>query len=227
MVLQGRYARLASASLIAIGMFGGTVSAAADNDDKPKIYQHRDRNGVRIFSDQKRIRGTHFLGEYARPTAEASCRGLTSAMIETRGTQYDVLFAGYAQTNGIDASLVKAVARIESCFDVRAVSRVGAQGLMQLMPTTQNLLGVGDPFVADKNIGGGAAYLRMMLDRFDGNVTLALAAYNAGPEAVERHHGVPPFRETRDYVKRVSDAYREYQLRASAKLQPVTLRVQD
>ncbi len=227
MIHQGSGARRLAACLIAMWVCSAPAAFAQADKDKPKIYQHRDANGVRTFSDLKRIRGMHYLGEYARPTAEASCRGLSPAMIETRGTQYDPLFSGYAQTNGIEAALVKAVARIESCFDVRAVSRVGAQGLMQLMPETQSLVGVGDPFVADKNINGGAAYLRMMLDRFSGNIALALAAYNAGPEAVDRHHGIPPFRETRDYVKRVTDAYQEYHERATAKLQAVTLRVHD
>ncbi|HZP11238.1 MAG TPA: lytic transglycosylase domain-containing protein [Nevskiaceae bacterium] len=222
---QGSFARRIVVSVVAAVVC--SAPAFAQDDGKAKIYQHRDANGVRTFSDLKRIRGMRFVGEYARPTAEASCRGMTPAMIETRGTQYDTLFAGYAQSNGIEAALIKAVARIESCFDLRAVSRVGAQGLMQLMPGTQNLLGVSDPFVADKNINGGAAYLRMMLDRFNGDVALALAAYNAGPEAVDRHHGIPPFRETRDYVKRVTEQYDLYRARATAKLQPVTLRVQN
>jgi hypothetical protein len=226
MVRQGSLARRIAASLAVLVVCTPLVHAK-DDDDKPKIYQHRDANGVRTFSDQKRMPGMKFLGEYARPTAEASCRGLTPAMIEARGMKYDPLFAGYAQSNGLDPALVKAVARIESCFDVRAVSRVGAQGVMQLMPETQYLLGVADPFTPDKNISGGAAYLRMMLDRFGGDVTLALAAYNAGPEAVDRHHGIPPFRETRDYVKRVTEQYRMYRELATAKLQPVTLRVHD
>ncbi len=225
MVRQGSFVRRLAASVVATAIC--CAPALAQDDGRAKIYQHRDANGVRTFSDLKRIRGMRYLGEYARPTAEASCRGMTPAMIETRGTQYDTLFAGYAQSNGIEAALIKAVARIESCFDLRAVSRVGAQGLMQLMPQTQNLLGVADPFIADKNINGGAAYLRMMLDRFNGDVALALAAYNAGPEAVDKHHGIPPFRETRDYVKRVTEQYDFYRARATAKLQPVTLRVQN
>jgi soluble lytic murein transglycosylase-like protein len=226
MILQGRTARRFAACLAAMVACSASC-AVAQNDDKPRIYQHRDANGVRTFSDLKRIRGMRYLGEYSRPTAEASCRGMTPAMIETRGMQYDALFAGYAQTNGLEAALIKAVARIESCFDVRAVSRVGAQGLMQLMPETQNFLGVGDPFTADKNINGGAAYLRMMLDRFGGDMTLAIAAYNAGPEAVSRYRGIPPYRETRDYVKRVTEQYQAYRQLASAKLQSVTLRVHD
>ena len=131
-------------------------------------------------------------------------------MLEARGAKYDAYFAGHAQSYGLEAALVKAVARIESCFDVRAVSTVGAQGLMQLMPTTASLVGVSDPFVADKNINGGAAYLKMMLDRFNNNVSLALAAYNAGPEAVDRYHGIPPYPETQNYVAAVTQKAQAY-----------------
>ncbi len=187
----------------------------AAQDEKPKIYQHRDASGVRTFSDLKRVRGARFLGEYtSRPTAVASCRGMTPTMLEARGAKYDALFAGHAQAHGLEAALIKAVARIESCFDVRAVSRVGAQGLMQLMPQTASQLGVSDSFVADKNIRGGAAYLRAMLDRFNGNVGLALAAYNAGPQAVAKYGGIPPYRETQDYVRRVTAQYQEYLARS-------------
>src|ERR1051326_6328807 len=136
---------------------------------------------------------------------------MTADMIDARGVQDEPLIASYAVNNGLEPALVKAVARIESCFDVRAVSRGGAQGLMQLMPDTASRMGVSDSFVAEKNLNGGAAYLREMLDRFHWDLSLALAAYNAGPEAVERHHGIPPFRETRDYVSRVTAQYHEYQ----------------
>jgi soluble lytic murein transglycosylase-like protein len=182
--------------------------------EKPKVYQHRDASGVRTFSDLKRIRGARFLGEYGRPTATASCRGYSPEMLEARGAQYDAYFAGHAQAYNLEPALVKAVARIESCFDVRAVSRVGAKGLMQLMPQTASDLGVTNSFEADKNISGGAMYLRAMLDRFNGNLSLALAAYNAGPAAVARYGGIPPYRETQDYVKRVTNQYNEYLRRA-------------
>jgi soluble lytic murein transglycosylase-like protein len=108
---------------------------------------------------------------------------------------------------GLDPDLVAAVVKAESGFRTRAVSRKGAMGLMQLMPATARLLGVEDAFDGRDNIFGGCRYLRSLIDRFDGDLKLALAAYNAGPEAVVRHGGVPPYPETQNYVRQVLRAY--------------------
>jgi len=105
--------------------------------------------------------------------------------------------------HNIDEDLLASVVRAESGGQVRAVSRTGARGLMQLMPGTASELGVEDSFRADENIAGGTAYLDTLLTRYHDNVALALAAYNAGPAAVDKYHGVPPYRETRAYVARV------------------------
>ncbi len=114
----------------------------------------------------------------------------------------EMLAKAGAQHN-IDAELLASVVHAESGGQVRAVSRVGAQGLMQLMPGTASVLGVKDAFVAGENVEGGTKYLDQLLTRYHDNIALALAAYNAGPGAVDRYHGVPPFRETRAYVARV------------------------
>jgi soluble lytic murein transglycosylase-like protein len=113
--------------------------------------------------------------------------------------RYRQAFAAAAADYGIGIELLQALAWSESGFDPAARSSAGAIGLMQLMPDTARALGV-DPHDPQQNIRGGAAYLREQLDRFDGDLERALAAYNAGPAQVERHHGVPPFRETRAYV---------------------------
>jgi soluble lytic murein transglycosylase-like protein len=105
--------------------------------------------------------------------------------------------------HNIDEDLLASLVRAESGGQVRAVSRTGARGLMQLMPKTANELGVTDSFRPDENIAGGSAYLDQLLTRYHDNVALALAAYNAGPAAVDRYHGIPPYRETKAYVARV------------------------
>jgi soluble lytic murein transglycosylase-like protein len=111
-----------------------------------------------------------------------------------------------ARRYGLDPALVDAVVRAESGYDPSATSPAGAMGLMQLMPATARALGVADPYDPVQNVHGGVRYLRGLVDRF-GDVTLALAAYNAGPGAVARHGGVPPYPETRAYVERVLRAW--------------------
>ena len=107
----------------------------------------------------------------------------------------------------MDPALIFAVIRQESAFDPYAVSRKGAVGLMQLMPETAKLLGVKDILDPAENVQGGVKYLRRLLERYEGDVRLALAAYNAGEHAVDRYGEIPPYRETRDYVKRISTWY--------------------
>ena len=124
---------------------------------------------------------------------------------------HDLLARAGAQHN-IDVDLLASVVKAESGGRANAVSRAGARGLMQLMPQTAHELGVADAFRADENIAGGATYLDALLTRYSNNLSLALAAYNAGPAAVDRFHGIPPFRETRAYVARVENEFKHRKL---------------
>jgi soluble lytic murein transglycosylase len=118
--------------------------------------------------------------------------------------------AHHASLQQLSPALVRAVIKAESDFDPWAISRAGAMGLMQLMPQTAVEVGVFNPYDPEDNIGGGTKYLRYLLDRFQGNLALALAAYNAGLHRVERHRGVPPIQETREYVTKVLRFYRAF-----------------
>lgn len=120
---------------------------------------------------------------------------------------YDGLITRYAETNHLDKELVYAVIEMESGGDPMACSPQGAMGLMQLMPGTADGLKVSDPYDPEENIAGGTRYIRGMLDRFDNDLPLALAAYNAGPGAVEHYGGIPPYPETRHYVEAVLSMY--------------------
>lgn len=124
--------------------------------------------------------------------------------------EYEVIINRASEIFGIESSLIKAVIKAESDFNSAAVSKKGAKGLMQLMPLTADALEVKDPFEPDKNIFGGTRYLKQLLQRFDNDKMLALAAYNAGPETVLLHKGVPPYPETRNFVQRVLSYYRSF-----------------
>jgi soluble lytic murein transglycosylase-like protein len=164
----------------------------------PALVQHAAGQALPAnFSYTRTENGTPRITHAAIPASGASVRA-------ERGAEFDELIAEHAKANDLNPVLVRAVIQTESAFNPRAVSRVGAMGLMQLMPGTARDLGVEDPFDPEENIRGGTKYLRALLDRFDGNVEHALAAYNAGPGAVEKYDGIPPYRETRNYVAKIN-----------------------
>lgn len=133
----------------------------------------------------------------------------TSTEVSSTSTSLSAIFQEAATTYGIDVNLLEAVAKQESNFNPDATSSSGAMGVMQLMPGTASSLGVEDPYDAYQNIMGGAKYLSQMLARYNGDTTLALAAYNAGPGNVDKYGGVPPFEETQNYVTKVTAYYQQ------------------
>jgi soluble lytic murein transglycosylase-like protein len=170
-----------------------------------QIYSWRDADGKLVLSDKPKADGTGQVMTYA--VHGASSTRVTTPFTSTRkSAPYERSIVEHARRQKVAADLVRAVIQVESAFNPVAVSSKGAMGLMQLMPATATELGVANPFDPDENIRGGVQYLRTLLDRFDGNVELALAAYNAGPGNVEKYGDVPPFKETKNYVKKITGA---------------------
>lgn len=148
---------------------------------------------------------------YKFTVVELVARNLArSKTVKVGPAKYNRFIEEVAINNGVPPALVKAVIHAESGFDPNAVSSRGAIGLMQVMPRTADMLGISDPYHPLDNIQAGVKYLRDMLDMFDGNEMLAVAAYNAGPRKVKKYGGVPPYKETRTYVRRVFAYYRSY-----------------
>ncbi len=172
-----------------------------------------------VQNDRKAITAFHFLGDFREalfslksvPMPRHSFAGAvlnSGAVVPASVPPYLAqLIAEASKSAGVDPRLVTAVVGRESAFNPAAVSPVGAQGLMQLMPQTARYLGITDPFDPRQNVFAGAKYLRKLLDTFSGDLDLTLAAYNAGPGAVARYRGVPPYRETIAYVRNVRARY--------------------
>ena len=162
------------------------------------VYMYKDKQGVLTFTNVPNHNG------YKRILREGAARiafgGATSVafdeLIQTASGRYNV-----------DPDLVRAVIKTESDFNTRARSNKGAMGLMQLMPDTARLHNVGDAYDPNENVEGGVRHLRMLLERYQGDLELSLAAYNAGAGAVEKHRGIPPYNETREYVRKVLRFY--------------------
>jgi len=176
----------------AAGLLPATVPDVSAQALPANFAYSRSESGVPSFSES--------VSQAAAPVRRAA-----------RSTAFDNLIDHHARANDLNPLLVRAVIETESAFNPRARSHVGAMGLMQLMPGTARDLGVLDPYDPEDNIRGGTKYLRSLLDRFDNDVELALAAYNAGPGAVERYDGVPPYRETRNYVAKIGNRIKNVQ----------------
>ncbi|PID49846.1 MAG: lytic transglycosylase [Proteobacteria bacterium] len=190
------------------------------------IYTYTDKDGTRWLTNLS-VKGKKNVQLVARTPRRAkaapsatrkkvkipqgrvnSCLRLSHQQIEKRTTPYLQTIRTYASHYGVEENLVRAVIRQESCFNRHAQSHAGASGLMQLMPGTADMMGVDNIFDPRENIRGGVKYLSQMLAKFGGDKRLALAGYNAGPGAVIKYNGIPPYRETRDYVVKVIAEYK-------------------
>jgi soluble lytic murein transglycosylase-like protein len=176
-----------------------------------QVYKFVDKNGVVNYTNIAPP------GDYEYQTlrfpcyaADPKCRGVKWDKVALNTSAYNAEISAAASLHSVEVSLIRAIIHAESAYQPDAVSPKGAQGLMQLMPATQDLLQVPNAFDPAANIAGGTRYLAGLLDEFDGDITLATAAYNAGPGAVEKYGGVPPYDETREYVRRVGILQKRY-----------------
>jgi Transglycosylase SLT domain/Domain of unknown function (DUF4124) len=173
------------------------LTALAPPAHASSLYRRVDEEGVTHFTNAPTDPGFKRVG-----TLSGTAQGWLRLPDAVRN-RYSEEIREIAARHGVNADLVEAVIRVESAFNPRAVSNKGAQGLMQLMPRTASALGVRNVFDPYQNIDGGVRHLRYLLDRYPGNVSLALAAYNAGEKAVDYYRGIPPYAETTQYVQRI------------------------
>jgi hypothetical protein len=176
--------------------------------DKVRLYfvvkdatAGEDSNYMEVAADS--IASVETVADVPEPVVAVTMPTPMAIMTAPTKGEMHAMLSKAGEAHHIDEDLLASVVRAESAGQVRAVSRTGARGLMQLMPGTASAMGVEDSFKADQNISGGTAYLDWLLTRYHDDVRLALAAYNAGPGAVDKYHGMPPYRETRMYVARV------------------------
>lgn len=182
------------------------------------VYSYKDEQGRLFLTDcppNKRYK-IIVTTKKEREAPDNPAKEYFSSPVSSRSFMLpnDETFSEYineaAQAHSLDPYLIKSVIKVESDFDPSARSSKGAKGLMQLIPSTARLVGCNDVFNPKQNIMGGASYLRMLINRFDGDIERALAAYNAGPGNVEKYNGIPPFRETKNYVRKVKHYFDEY-----------------
>jgi soluble lytic murein transglycosylase-like protein len=176
-----------------------------------QVYKWVDENGIVTYSNIAPPTDQDFtVLKFPCYAADPKCRSVSWEKVPLNTRSYRTAIRTASQYNAVDESLIRAIIHAESAYQPDAQSPKGAQGLMQLMPATQAELNVADPFDPDDNIHGGTRYLSQLLEEFDGNYELAAAAYNAGPQAVYKYGGIPPYDETLEYVRRIKILYRRY-----------------
>lgn len=188
----------------------GKVVPQAVSSSQRAIYKFKDTLGVTHYTDRSPGKGhAYTVVAVFCPACDPNSRVNWSAT-RLNLTAYNAEIDAAARANGVDVALVRALIHAESAFNPRALSRKGAQGLMQLMPATAAMYGVTDSFDAGQNIAAGVRHLAMLLKNFNGDARLAAAAYNAGEGAVRKYGGIPPYAETRVYVERVGTLAQRY-----------------
>ena len=185
------------------------------SDAHADIYRYVDKDGVIHFSNVTKRGKLIAKGKRSKGPAGAGAAASSGNAAKTPD-EYDAYIREAASLYQIPEALVRAVIRVESNFDARAISRANAQGLMQLIPATAERMLVTDPFDARQNVLGGTRYLRVLANLFNGNLQLTLAAYNAGEGAVIKYNGIPPYEETQAYVTRVLSFYNLYRGKPSS-----------
>ena len=204
-MLLSRIGRLRHANVLrgmTLGLLATGLVLASPATARAQIYSWRDASGNLVLSNHRPLNAAD-VKSYAVPKTERV--RATRYVASERGRVYDDLISEHSRLKGVRSDLVRAVMQVESAFNPNARSPKGALGLMQLMPATIRQFGVSNPFNPADNVRAGVAYLRELLDRYQNNEELALAAYNAGPGAVDRHgQSVPPYRETKNYVAQIN-----------------------
>jgi soluble lytic murein transglycosylase-like protein len=176
-----------------------------------QVYKWVDENGIVTFSNIAPPQDQDFkVLNFPCYASDPKCRSVSWEKVPLNTRSFDSEIRLAADSNRLDESLIRAIIHAESAYQPDARSPKGAQGLMQLMPATAQELNVVNPFDPADNISGGSEYLARLLDEFAGDLELAAAAYNAGPAAVHKFGGVPPYDETREYVRRIKILYRRY-----------------
>jgi len=176
-----------------------------------QVYKWVDENGIVNYSNVAPPKDEDFdVLRFPCYASDPRCRSVAWEKVPLNTRSFSAEIRSAAQFNEVEESLIRAIIHAESAYQTDAVSPKGAQGLMQLMPATQKELRIENPFDPEQNIQGGASYLAQLLEEFQGDVEMVAAAYNAGPGAVQRHRGVPPYDETQEYVRRVKILYRRY-----------------